>query len=380
MLPIYLDYNATTPIDPLVIKAMMPYITDHFGNPSSSHIYGQIAADAVSTARRQIAGLLECSPEEILFTSGGSESNNLAITGIARSLKSKGRHIITSSIEHPAVLQVCKALESEGFEVDYLTVDQFGMINPSMIESAIKPDTILISIMHANNEVGTIQPIREIAEIAHSHGAVMHSDCAQSLGKIKCTPGDLGADLISVAGHKLYAPKGIGALYIKNGLFPDRLIHGAEHESGRRAGTENVSQIVGLGKACEQIISSLVDEEDKLSTLRDELESAIMDLPVETIINGHPEKRLPNTTSISFKNCTADLILKKMPGIAASAGAACHSDTVKISSVLEAMNVSDEFAAGTIRFSVGRFTTDDQIKDCIDQLQAVFSNTDNLLQ
>jgi cysteine desulfurase len=371
MKPVYLDYNATTPIDPRVADAMMPYIREHFGNPSSSHEYGVAAKKAVEKARAQVAGLLGCEVYEVVFTSGGSESNNLALKGAARACRSKGNHIITSSVEHPAVVEVCRFLEQDGFIVTYLPVDEFGLVDPADVEDALTPATILITVMHANNEVGTIEPVREIARIARARGVVMHTDCAQSVGKIPVAAEDLGADLISIAGHKIYAPKGVGALYIRSGLHLEKQIHGADHEMKWRAGTENVIEIVGLGEACEIIRESLDSHADHMRTMRDRLEGGLKQRFPDMRVNGHPEKRLPNTLSVSFRGLEANTILSELAGVAASAGAACHSDRVEISSVLEAMNVPLEYAMGTIRFSTGRFTTAAEIDRALDEIAGV---------
>ena len=359
--PIYLDYNATTPIDPQVAEVMLPFIQRHFGNPSSSHSFGITAKKAVEKARRQVADVLHCRPDEVIFTSGGTESNNYAIKGAALALKHKGNHIITSSIEHFAVLEVCRYLEKQGYRMTYLPVDEYGMVDPQDVEKAVTPQTILISIMQANNEVGVIEPIVEISKIAHRHDILLHSDCAQSIGKIPVHVDELKIDLLSVAGHKLYAPKGIGALYIRTGVTLEKLIHGANHEMGHRAGTENVIGIVGLGKACEVIGQDISESQIYLQKMRDQLEKGLKNNFPNIRINGHPEVRLPNTSSISFKHLRANTLLSELKGIAASAGAACHSDHVKISHVLQAMHVPLEYAMGTIRFSVGRFTTSDEI-------------------
>jgi len=368
--PIYLDYNATTPIDHRVAEAMLPFIHQYFGNPSSSHSFGIITRKAVEKARRQVADLLHCRTDEVIFTSGGTESNNYAIKGIALALKHKGNHIITSSIEHFAVLEVCRYLEKQGYVVTYLPVDKYGLVNPQAIEKAVRPQTILISIMHANNEVGTIEPMAEIAEIAHRYNILLHSDCAQSIGKIPVLVDELKVDLLSVAGHKLYAPKGIGALYIRSGVVLEKLMHGANHEMRRRAGTENVSAIVALGCACELIGQDVAKSQAHLKKMRNRLEEGLKKKLTEGIIqiNGHPKLRLPNTSSISFKALRANIILSELKGIAASAGAACHSDHVKISHVLEAMHVPREYAMGTIRFSIGRFTTPTEIDQALNQI------------
>ena len=361
MSDIYLDYNATTPIDPQVAEAMLPYIHGLFGNPSSGHSFGQGAREGVDWARRQVADLLGCGEDDLIFTSGGTEANNHAIKGAAWANRHRGNHIITSAIEHPAVTEVCEYLAGHGFHITYLPVDQYGMVHPQQVEEVITPETLLVTVMHANNEVGTIQPIGEIAEIAHRHGALMHSDCAQSIGKIPARVDDLGVDLLSVAGHKLYAPKGIGALYIRPGVQLEKLMHGANHEQNRRAGTENVIQMVGLGKACQLIQENLTDYARHMGTMRDRLEERIMESGADARVNGHHEKRLPNTTSIAFRGLEADRILEKLPTVAASAGAACHSDQVEVSHVLRAMNVPIEYAMGTLRLTVGRFTTEDEI-------------------
>jgi len=356
-----MSLHVEAPIDPQVAEVMLPFIQRHFGNPSSSHSFGITAKKAVEKARRQVADVLHCRPDEVIFTSGGTESNNYAIKGAALALKHKGNHIITSSIEHFAVLEVCRYLEKQGYRMTYLPVDEYGMVDPQDVEKAVTPQTILISIMHANNEVGVIEPIVEISKIAHRHDILLHSDCAQSIGKIPVHVDELKIDLLSVAGHKLYAPKGIGALYIRTGVTLEKLIHGANHEMGHRAGTENVIGIVGLGKACEVIGQDISESQIYLQKMRDQLEKGLKNNFPNIRINGHPEVRLPNTSSISFKHLRANTILSELKGIAASAGAACHSDHVKISHVLQAMHVPLEYAMGTIRFSVGRFTTSDEI-------------------
>ncbi|MBT3310489.1 MAG: cysteine desulfurase [Desulfobacterales bacterium] len=369
--PIYLDYNGTTPHDPEVIEAMRPFLETEFGNPSSSHWYGIAPKRAVEKARSQVAGFLNCSPGEIVFTSGGTESNNYAIKGIARSIaakgEDKGNHIITSVIEHPAVLEVCHYLEKYGFKTTYLPVDSEGVINISDLKNALSPETILISIMHANNETGAIQPISEIAEIAKKHNIITHTDAAQSLGKIPADVKELGVDLLSVAGHKIYAPKGIGALYIRDSIIPEKFCQGAGQEMGKRAGTENVLEIVGLGKACEIASRDLEEKMNVMKSLRDRLHDGLIRKDCKIRLNGHPVKRLPNTLSLSFKGLEANRILEEMGlEVAASAGAACHADTVEISHVLEAMEVPVEWAKGTIRFSVGRMTTVDEIDKAIE--------------
>ena len=369
--PVYLDYNATTPIDPRVADAMLPYLYEKFGNPSSSHAFGAEAKLGVEKARRDIAEMLGCRSEEIIFTSGGSEANNLAIKGIAFAYRSRGNHIITSAVEHPAVLEVCAYLETQGFIVTYLPVDDFGMVDPASVESAILPTTILISIMHANNEVGTIQPIEAISKIAHSHNILMHTDAAQSIGKIPVRVDELGVDLLSIAGHKVYAPKGIGALYIRTGVELSKQIHGATHEHNIRAGTENVLEIVGLGKACALVSENLPSFSEHLREMRDLLEQGIKETFPWVKVNGHPDNRLPNTSSISFRGIEANIILSEMVNVAASAGAACHAEHVDVSHVLRAMRVPVEFAMGTIRFSVGRNTTKEEIERALIEIRSV---------
>ena len=358
---IYLDYNATTPIDPQVAEAMLPYIHQQYGNPSSSHLPGVAAKEAVENARRQMAGMLGSKEEEVIFTSGGTESNNHAIKGVVGAYRDKGNHIITSAVEHPAVLEVCRYLEYQGCLVTYLPVDEFGMVDPQQVAGAITPKTILVSIMHANNEVGTIEPLEEISRITRERGVLLHADCAQSVGKIPVRVDELGVDLLSIAGHKVYAPKGIGALYIRHGVRLEKLMHGASHEMGWRAGTENVIEIVGLGRACELVKNNLMEYHQHMQTMRDRLEAGIGERFEQIRFNGHPKKRLPNTLSASFRGMEANIILDRLKGVYASAGAACHSDHVDVSSVLEAMQVPLEYAMGTLRFSVGRYTTEQEI-------------------
>jgi cysteine desulfurase len=360
--PVYLDYNATTPLDPEVIEAMRPFFEEEFGNPSSKHWYGIAPKQAVEKARGQVAGLLNCSSEEILFTSGGTESNNHAIIGIARAYRNSGNHIITSQVEHPAVLEVCDFLAKEGFDISCLPVDRHGALHPQDVADAVTDKTLLITIMHANNEVGTIQPIRQISEIARQRGIVMHTDAAQSVGKIPTNVNELGVDLLSIAGHKVYAPKGVGALYVRHNIRLKKFIHGAGQEGGRRAGTENVMEIVGLGQACEiaerkaDYLATHMLKMRKL--LHENLEKALDHVR----LNGHPENRLPNTLSISFKGLEANRILEEIGlEVAASAGAACHSDQVHVSHVLKAMGVQLEWAKGTLRFSTGKMTTEADI-------------------
>lgn len=361
MKPIYLDYNATTPIDPEVAAAMRPYLEEHFGNPSSSHWYGTQTRKAVEHARDQVAKLLNCRSDEVIFTSGGSESNNLAIKGIVYANRRRGDHIITSAIEHPAVSEVCKYLEGEGFRVTYLPVDEYGQVDPAVVEKSITPQTILITVMHANNEVGTIQPVAEITEIARKHGVIVHTDAAQSVGKIPTPVDELGVDLLSVAGHKLYAPKGVGALFIRRGLQLQKQVHGADHEQNRRAGTESVLLIAGLGKACEIARRDLDKNMNHTRETRDRLYNHLKEKLASIRLNGHPEKRLPNTLSIAFPGIQANILLSEMKEVAASAGAACHADLVNVSATLAAMKVPLNVAMGTIRFSTGKMLSAEEV-------------------
>jgi cysteine desulfurase len=372
MNPIYLDYNATTPIAREVAEAMAPYLYEHFGNPSSSHPYGLVARQAVEAARAQVAGLLGCQPAEVILTSGGTEGNNHALKGAALANRERGAHIITSAVEHPAVTEVCRWLETQGFRLTVLPVDEYGQVDPADLEYALSADTLLVTIMHANNEVGTIQPLRELAEIAHRAGALFHTDAAQSLGKIPVNVDDLGVDLLSVAGHKLYAPKGIGALYVRAGVRLANLLHGAGHEGGRRPGTENVLQIVGLGTACQIAGRDLETNMAHFQAMRDRLYAGLLGALGEEAVrlNGHPERRLPNTLSLGFRGVEASALLAEIGAeVAASAGSACHSsaeshrsaDRVDVSAVLAAMHVPLEWAMGTVRFSVGRGTTADEV-------------------
>lgn len=355
---VYLDYNATTPLAPEVVKAMLPYLEEAYGNPSSLHWAGLPARDAVEEARSQVAALLCCDATEIVFTSGGTEANNHAIKGLFFSQWAPGRpfHVITSEIEHPAVLEPCRFIEGLGADVTRLPVNQFGQVDPEDVRRAIRPHTALISVMQANNEVGTIQPIAEIAEIAREHGVLSHTDAAQTVGKIATDVEALGVDLLTVAGHKLYGPKGVGALFVREGVTLDPILHGAGHEAGRRAGTENVLEIVGLGAACELAQDWI--EDDAVLGLRDELWQRLQEAFGDRVaLNGHPESRLPNTLNVGFLGHHGHEILARMPNLAASTGSACHAGSLHISPVLAAMRVPRDVGIGAIRFSLGRQTT-----------------------
>jgi len=366
---IYLDYNATTPLAPEVVRAMRPYLTKGYGNPSSSHWAGMAARDAVETARGQVAALLSCDPTEVVFTSGGTEANNQAIKGLYFARRGAGKpfHIVTSRIEHPAVLEPCRFLESFGAEVTYLPVDRYGLVDPDDVRRALRPETALVTIMHANNEVGTLQPIGEIAALARERGIAVHTDAAQSVGKVAVDVDALGVDLLSVAGHKVYAPKGVGALYVRDGVELAPFMHGAGHEAGRRAGTENVLEIVGLGAACAAA-ARWVDR-PSLRKLRDyfwtQLQKRFGD---RIVLNGHPERRLPNTLNVGVRGVRGDELLARMPRIAASTGSACHAGSVHTSPVLAAMGVEHDVAAGALRFSLGRKTTRAEIDAAVRML------------
>ncbi|HEU5375149.1 MAG TPA: cysteine desulfurase family protein [Ktedonobacteraceae bacterium] len=369
---IYLDYNATTPVDPAVAETMWPYLTRHFGNPSSSHAYGQLAHTAMVQARQQVSDLLECTPEELIFTGGGSESDNLAIRGIALALRTRGRHIVTQITEHPAVLKTCRALERlHGFEVTYLPVDSTGLVEPATLAAAMRDDTILVTIMHANNETGTLQPLPELAEIAHRKGALLHSDAAQSVGKISVHPHALGADLLTVAGHKLYAPKGVGALYVHHDLLEvlEPVIYGGGQESGRRAGTENVASMVALGKACQLAAEQLPESQQRLQRLRDRLHALLEQaLPGRVYLNGHPAERLPNTLNVSIDGIIGEELLARIAGLASSTGSACHEGSTEPSPVLIAMGLPRPRALAALRLTAGRWTDEQQVEQAAHML------------
>ncbi|HKL60019.1 MAG TPA: cysteine desulfurase family protein [Sphaerochaeta sp.] len=373
---IYLDYNATTPIDTHVAEAMLPFLYGHFGNPSSTHSLGLAAKAAVEQARAQVASLIDCLPSEVIFTSGGSESNNMVLKGVAHTFRDKGNHIITSQVEHPAILKPCAYLEGLGYEVSYVPVDSYGMVNPSAIESLITEKTILVTIMHSNNEVGTLQPIREIGRICKKYGVLLHTDASQSVGKVPLDVQALGADFLTIAGHKLYAPKGVGALYMREGLHIEPLIHGADHEKGRRAGTENILLEVGLGKTCDIALAEL--QNSTVKHLTEYFYTSLEELFGETVhLNGHPEKKLPNTLNISFLGYDGHTILEALCDVAASTGSACHAGTTTISPVLAAMGVSDKVGRGAVRFSLGRYTTKEEIDRVLVSLQKIIQENQN---
>ncbi len=372
MREIYLDYNASTPIDPVVADAMRLLLEGTFGNPSSGHWAGTAAKTALENARREVAGLLGCAADEVIFTSGGSEANNLALKGVFFALKDKGNHIVTSAIEHPATITTCKFLERLGAKVTYLPVDHYGRVDPDDLRHAITPKTILISIMHANNEVGTIEPIEEISPIAREHGIPLHTDAAQSVGKIVTDVNVLGVDFLSMAGHKFYAPKGVGALYVRRGTPLEPLIHGADHESGRRAGTESALLAVALGTA-SKLASDLLPMK-RVRGLRDHFWQALHARFTSCVVlNGHFERRLPNTLNVAFPNHVGADILARLDGVAASTGSACHAGRVELSPVLKAMGIRPEVGMGAIRFSLGRYTAVEEIDAVVDRLTDVLA-------
>ncbi|MBI1826686.1 MAG: cysteine desulfurase [Planctomycetes bacterium] len=371
---IYLDYNASTPVADEVREAMLPFLNRrHYGNPSSTHVMGKPLREAIETAREQVAQFIGASPKEIIFTSGGTEANNHVIKGVTHAHRDRGAHIITSKVEHPAVIQPYKHLESLGYEVSYVGVDSHGMIDPHEVAGEVRGHTVLISIMHANNEVGTIQPIAEIAELAREGGIILHTDAAQSCGKIPTNVNELGVDCLSIAGHKLYAPQGIGALYVRRETKIESFLHGAGHQSGRRAGTEPVALIVGLGAACALAMHE--NHESRLRELRDRLESQICTaLGDEAVRLGHPEHRLPNTSAIGFRGKLGAVVLAKCPDICASTGAACHSGKHDVSATLSAMGVPIDVALGAVRLSVGRYTTEEEVDEAARQITHAAKN------
>jgi cysteine desulfurase len=364
---IYLDYNASTPLDPLVAETMRTAMRRDYGNPSSLHWAGAPAKQLVEAGRREIADLLGCAPEEVVLTSGGSEANNFALKGAFFAAGNRSVHIITTRIEHPSILAPCAFLERRGARVTYLPVDRTGLVDPDDIRRAIGSDTFLVSIMHANNETGTIEPIEACARIAREHGVLFHTDAAQSVGKIATRVDELGVDLLSLAGHKIYAPKSIGALYIRATTGLEPLIHGAGHEMGRRAGTESALLAGALGKACvtAQNLSFVPEMQRLRDLLWDRLQGRFGN---RVMLNGHPGRRLPNTLNVSFVGHVGAVILEAMPGVAASTGSACHSGQMQLSPVLAAMGVSPEIGVGAIRFSLGRHTTQEEIEAVVEHL------------
>jgi cysteine desulfurase len=365
--PIYLDHNASTPVLPEVVEAMLPFLARHFGNPSSTHAHGRIMHDAVEHAREQVSCLIDCSSSELFFTSGGTEANNLAIRGTASANPSL-RHIITSVVEHPATAGPCGLLENAGYRVDRVAVDACGRVEPQAVSEACDDDTLLVTIMHANSETGTLQPIRKISAIAHCAGALMHSDAAQSIGKIEVSVRHEDVDMMSIAGHKLYAPQGVGALFVKSGTRIDPLLIGAGHERGLRPGTENVASIVGLGKACELAGRDLAGENRRVSQLRDRLWSRLKDSIAGLELNGHPVERLPNTLNVRFPGVSGNALLASCPAISASTGSACHEDGDSASAVILAMGIPEPEATGSVRLTLGRHSNAVEIELAADEL------------
>lgn len=361
MKPIYLDYNASTPIDPEVVKEMLPYLRDRFGNPSSNHHYGRQAREGIEDAREQMARLIKAKASEMAFTSGGTESNNIALCGAAFANRRKGRRIVTCVAEHPAVLNPCRWLQTQGFDVKYAGVDRYGLVNLEQLERLVDDSTILVSVMHANNETGTVQPIREVARISHRRGALFHTDAAQAIGKLKVDVKRMNVDLLSVAGHKFYAPKGVGALFVRDGTEIEPFMRGAGHEHGLRPGTENTPSIVGLGKAADIASRTMSGYVPRMQVLRERMHGLLLKTVPDLRLNGHPRKRLPNTLNVSVPGIDSETLLTGIPELAASTGSACHAGRKEPSSVLTAMGVPEGIALGALRLSLGKWSTEREI-------------------
>lgn len=370
---VYLDNNATTKMDPKVLEVMMPFLTEEYGNAFSLHLFGKETGNAVSESRNKIAELLGVKPEEIYFTASGTEGDNIAVRGVAKAYKNRGKHIITSAIEHPAIKNTFKDLENDGYKVTFVPVDKNGVIDLQKLEEAIKDDTILISVMHANNEVGTIEPIKAISEIAKKHKVLLHVDAVQTVGKIPVAPKEMGADLLTFSGHKFHGPKGIGGLYIRQGVRVARTLTGGGQEKKLRPGTTNTPGVVGMAKALELACQNMDEEIKREENLRDYFEKELLERIPEIVINAKEVKRLPGTTSVTFKYLEGESILLSLSylGIAVSSGSACSSDELQASHVLLAMGIPAEFAHGTIRFSLGKYTTKEEIDYTIEQVVKV---------
>lgn len=370
---VYLDHSATTPVRPEVLAAMLPYFGDKFGNPSSIHSWGRQARTAVDSAREQVASIIGATASEIIFTSGGTESDNLAIRGVAKAMQTKGKHLITSQIEHHAVINTFESLAKDGYEVTYLPCDKYGLIDPDDVRKSIRKDTILISIIHGHNEVGTIEPIEEIGRIAKEHGILFHSDAVQSLGKVPVKVDDMGVDLLTISSHKIYGPKGVGALYVRKGTRIRPQVTGGIHEKGLRAGTENVSGIVGFGAACALAEDEMPEESKRLQALRDRLINGILSNIPDTVLNGHPEKRLPHNVNVSVKYVEGEAMLLNMDllGIGASSGSACTSGSLEPSHVLLAMGIPHELAHGSLRMTLGKSNTEQDIEYVLEALPPI---------
>jgi cysteine desulfurase len=366
--PIYLDHNATTPVLPEVFSAMLPYLREHFGNPSSAHVYGARTRSAVARAREQVAALLGCDADEVLFTSGGTEANNLAIRGVTSALETSRRQVVTTSIEHPATARTCDWLERHGYRVTRIGVDREGRARVEKAREAIDGDTALVTVMHSNNETGVLQPVADLARLAHDVRAVIHTDAAQSVGKVPVKVRDLDVDLVSIAGHKVYAPKGIGALYVRRGTPLAPVLLGAGHERGLRPGTENVAFIVGLGVACELVGRDLEGTAARTRALRDLLRDRLAAGVPGLTVNGHRELRLPNTLNVRFPRASGSAVLEGAPELAASTGAACHEGEESASAVILAMGVPPPEALGSVRLTLGRGTTEEEVVRASDAL------------
>jgi cysteine desulfurase len=360
---IYLDYNATTPIAPSVQEAMLPFLAERYGNPSSNHVLGRVCQEALEDARSQVASLIGADRDEIIFTSGGTEANNLAIKGVLlKHGRSGGGHIVLSAIEHPAVIEPARFLEQLGYDVTLVGCNRQGVVDPRSVAAALRHDTLLVSVMHANNEIGSIQPIREIAQVCHEHDILIHTDAAQTVGKIRTHVDELEVDLLSIAGHKLYAPKGVGALFVRRGVALEPVIHGAGHEGGLRAGTENVASIAALGRACSLAGKSLNEAGERLTMLRDRLFNHLQaEIGPELLLHAEFAPRLPNTLSVSFPGVAGADLLARAPEICASTGAACHHQTAAMTPTLAAIGLEMAEARSTIRLSVGWYTTEEEI-------------------
>ncbi len=378
---VYLDYNATTPLAPEVLEAMLPFLTEEFGNPSSIHISGRNARAAIDDSRDRLAALLKVKAHEIIFTGGGTESCNLAVLGIARAHAPRGKHIISSPTEHHAVLHACEQLKHhEGYELTLLPVDSTGRVNPADLAAAIRPDTTVVSVMHANNETGTIQPVAELAAICREKKVFFHTDAVQTFGKVEVLPNALGAHAASIAGHKFYGPKGVGALFLGAGIALSRISHGGAHENTRRPGTENVAAIVGLATAAELAVAKAADEQARLAPLREQLWSGIRQVAPQAVRNGHPDFSLSNTLNVSFPGADGEALLigLDLEGVCASSGSACMVGSVQPSHVLVAMGVPAQLASSTVRFSLGSRTSEDDITHCIRALEKVLSRQGQL--
>lgn len=375
MRAIYLDYNATTPIAPAVQEAMLPFLAEHYGNPSSGHALGCACRESISVARQRVASLLGCDHDEVVFTSGGSEANNLALKGVAFSRLPVRGHLVISSIEHPAIVEPARFLQRLGCELTVVGTDGNGVVDPQAVAQALRPDTVLASVMHANNEIGTVQRIEEISRLCHERGVLVHTDAAQSFGKIETRVGDLGVDLLTIAGHKVYAAKGVGALFVRRGLSLEPLLHGGGQEGGLRAGAENVASIVGLGRAAALAAASLHESRVRMEWLRDRLQERLRDgIGDEFGVNGEGAERLPNTLSANFPGVAGADLLRRCPELCASTGAACHSGAARISDTLASIGLSPEKARGTVRLSVGYYTEEDDVDRAASLLLSAWEN------